>query len=91
MSKIIRVHDKQILITDETIKITIDWYIKNAIGCIREAQSGLVFVNDLKDYKAKKIAQIREYKSGNFYKGLWFWSKAYYLQTKKSVSMLGGF
>jgi hypothetical protein len=84
----IRVHDQSVLITKKTIKKTVNWYVKNAIGCIREAQSGDVFVNDFEDYRLQNIAKIKEYRSGNFEMWLGFWQQAYFIQCGESVPIL---
>ncbi len=84
-----RVHNKQVLITTETLTLTCKWYADNAQGCIDEAVSGEVFVNDLEKYTADKLADKTKYLSGKFDPWLGFWQKAHYLQSGQSVGLLG--
>lgn len=84
----IRIHGELVLITKDTIKKTNNWFARNCIGCIREAQSGEVFVNDVKGYTEWRLEQLREYRSNDFEKGLWYWQKAYYIQSGTSVPLL---
>ena len=85
--KVINVHGKRNVITEETIMNTRIWYANNALGCITEAVSGDVRVNDLEQYKEDKLAEIDQWLSADYQVSLAFWQTAYYLQTGCSVSI----
>ena len=84
-----RVYGERILITEGTIQKTIQSCIDNKLDCIREAAAGSVFVNDLAKYTIQCLDEIDRYKTNDFERGLWFWQKAYYIQSGESVGILG--
>lgn len=88
-SKRMLVHNEKVIITKDTILKTIEHFIKNQEGCIAEAVSGEVFVNDLDKYVAQCEERINDYQSGNFNVWLGFWQQAYYIQSGKCVGILG--
>lgn len=87
-SKVIMVHGELVLITNDTIRKTCAWYAKNQQGCIDEAQSGKVKVNDLQSYIIECEQLKQQYLNGEFEAGLWFWQRAYFIQSGHSVPML---
>ena len=87
-SQIMRGEGSPLTITAETIKKTCDWFAQNALNCIKEVEEGL-FVNDKEKYFSQKRKEHENYKTGNFKIWLGFWQKAYYIQTGKSVGILG--
>lgn len=84
-----RVHGELVTLTEETITKTNQWYSDNAQGCIDEALSGAVFVNDIESYVKGKKELKDKYLSGEFEIGLWYYQQAYYIQTSESVGILG--
>ncbi|AHK11624.1 hypothetical protein S140_217 [Shewanella sp. phage 1/40] len=87
-SQVVSVKGEQVLLTLEDIKKASVWYADNAQGCIDEAVSGKVFVNNIESYTASKLLDISNYRTGNFTPWLGFWQTAVYLKTGVSVPML---
>jgi hypothetical protein len=87
-SQTINVNNEPVILTLEDIQATALWFADNAQGCIDEAVSGKVFVNDIQSYKASKQLDIQNYLTGNFIPWLGFWQKAIYLKTGSSVPLL---
>ena len=87
-NKTIVVHGEPVVITNDTIRATCEWYANNQQACINEAQSGEVKVNDLQSYIAECELLKQQYQSGDFTTGLWFWQRAYFIQSGCSVPML---
>lgn len=91
----INVHGERVGILKDTIFYTWLLYAENAQRCIDEALSGKVKVNDLESYIKDQQALITEYTqnaedvlipSGLV---LWFWQKAYFIQSGECIGVLG--
>lgn len=90
------VHGERVLITDETIVKTWLECADNAQGCIDEILDGSEYCNP--DFKDTYIEQQKELKklytknANSIVKPsgleLWFWQKAYYIQSGESVGIL---
>ena len=80
--------DERVLLTEDTINKTCQWYADNAQGCINEVLNGEVTVNDIDSYIEEKIKSKADYLDKNFELGLWFYQKALYIQTGESVAIL---
>lgn len=87
-SQVVNVNDERVLLTLKDIQAAAMWYADNAQGCIDEAVSGKVFVNDIESYTASKLLDISNYRTGNFIPWLGFWQTAVYLKTGMCVPML---
>lgn len=70
-----------IRITQETILKTRQHFIDICYGCIKEAQSGDVYVNDIDDYVAWRHSQITEYMMGKNDHTVTFQQRALWIQT----------
>lgn len=75
-------------IKPESIEKARQWFIDNGHGCIKEAESGEVFVNDLSTYREKCLENIEAHKNGKFDHTFTFQQKAYFFQTGHSVALL---
>ena len=75
-------------LTPETLEQTKQSFIDGCKDCIREAESGEVFVNDLEDYTAWRLSQIRSYENDENSHTFTFLQRAYYIQTGESVALL---
>lgn len=91
----INVHGERVGILKDTIFYTWADFAENAQKCIDEALSGKVKVNDLESYIKDQQALIVEYTQNAEdvlippgWK-LWFWQRAYFIQSGKSVGILG--
>ena len=84
----ITVNHKPVTLTDETIAATRAWYIDNAEKCIKQAQSGEVRVNNLKEYVQGQTLRIVNMTAGCYDNTLGFIQMAYYIQTGESVALL---
>ena len=87
-SQVVNVKGEQVLLTLKDIQTAAVWYGDNAQGCIDEAVSGKVFVNDIESYTSSKLLDISNYRTGNFIPWLGFWQTAVYLKTGISVPIL---
>ena len=87
-TQIVNVYDERITLDINDIKAAQQWYANNAQGCIDEAVSGEVFVNDIDIYVRDKQQDKANYITGNFEPSLGFWQTAIYLKTKQSVPIL---
>lgn len=89
------VHGERVGILKDTIFYTWLSFAENAQGCIDEALSGKVKVNDQESYIKDQQALIAEYTQNA--EGvlipsgleLWFWQKAYFIQSVKCIGVLG--
>jgi len=88
MSLKMRVHGELVTLTDQTILKTNKWYADNAQGCIDEAVSGTVFVNNLDQYIEEKTARKAQFLSGDFKLWLGYYQQAYFIQTGQDVPIL---
>lgn len=75
-------------LTAETITKTEQWFIDNALGCIAEAESGEVFVNDFESYKAWQMEIVKKYTDKTYRPTLSFLLKAWYIQTGECPALL---
>ena len=75
-------------LTPETIAKTRQHFIDIFKGCISEAVSGEVRVNDLHSYIKSNEARIKEYENATHTISLTFLQRAYWLQTGKSIALL---
>lgn len=73
----IHVNGKLVVITDQTILATNQWFADNAQGCIDEALSGAVFCNDVDEVVKRNEKRKAEYLSGNFDLWLGYYQQAY--------------
>lgn len=89
MEQVINVNGERVIITEETIKATYQWYADNAQGYIDKALSGKVRVNDVHQYIIDKTTDKINYLNGKFQKSLAFWQQAYYIQSGECVGILG--
>ncbi|KAF1011077.1 MAG: hypothetical protein E5299_01498 [Burkholderia gladioli] len=76
-----------VVITDETIKKTRQWYADNAAHCIAEAESGTVRVNDLDEYRKWRQQQAARSLDGLDDHTFAFLQRAYFIQTGESVPL----
>ncbi len=90
----INVNGKRVAILKETIFYTWLTFAENAQGCIDEVLSGKVKVNDQESYIKEKQALVMQYAQNAedvlIPSGLelWFWQKAYFIQSGQSVGIL---
>lgn len=75
-------------LTPETVAKAEQWFIDNALGCIAEAESGEVYVNDFESYKAWQMAIVKEYTDKTYRPTFTFLQRAWYIQTGESVAFL---
>ncbi len=75
-------------ITKETIQVTRQWFVDNALACITEVEQGNVKVNNQERYI--QICRKRHYDAlaGKFDCSLAFIQRAHFIQTGKSVALL---
>lgn len=89
------VHGERVGILKETIFYTWLSFAENAQGCIDEVLNGTVKVNDQENYIKEKQALVMQYIQNAedvlipFGSQLWFWQRAYYMQSGESVGLLG--
>lgn len=81
-------HGERVLLSEDTVNKTCQWYADNAQGCIDEVLSGRVGVNDQPAYIESKLTDKENYLSKSFEVGLWFYQKALFIQTGQSTSIL---
>lgn len=79
---------ERVLLTEDTINKTCQWYANNAQGCLNDVLNGSVTVNDTNSYIEEKIKSKADYLDKNFELGLWFYQKALHIQTGESVAIL---
>jgi hypothetical protein len=87
-SQVVNVNNVPVSLTLVDIQKTAMWYADNAQGCINEAVSGKVLVNDLESYISSMKLDISNYMTGNFIPWLGFWQQAVYLKTGECVPLL---
>lgn len=90
--KSIRVHGEKVILTKDTIVKTREWFIQNELGCIAEVESGEVYLNPeygFDRYKGDCLSNIEKIKQGEWDHSLTFVQRAYYIQSGKSVGLLG--
>lgn len=85
----ITVHNQPVTLTTETISATRQWFIDNAQGCINEAVTGEVRVNDLPRYIKWNEVRIEDIKAGNSDHTFTFIQMAWYIQSGECVGLLG--
>jgi hypothetical protein len=77
-----------VTLTNKTIQQTREWFAANALDCIAEAESGEVFVNDLRAYKQWKQADHAESLAGKWDHTFTFLQRAHTLQTGECIALL---
>lgn len=77
-----------VIITDETIIKTRQWYVANQQACIEEARSGTVKVNDLYVYEDRCNKNITAIYKGKWDRTFAFMQRAYFIQTGKDLPLL---
>lgn len=87
-TQIVNVYDEKITLDINDIKAAQQWYADKAQGCINEAVSGKVFVNNIDSYVKDKQQDKVNYIAGNFEPSLGFWQTAIYLKTSQSVPLI---
>jgi hypothetical protein len=75
-------------LTAETIAATRQWFADNAQGCIDEAVSGVVRVNDLASYIEWRREQIADSLAGKGDHTFTFLQRAHTLQTGECIAFL---
>lgn len=81
-------HGERVILSNETIDKTCQWYADNSQGCIDEVLSGKVSVNDQDEYIKTKLADKHNYLTKNFDLSLAFYQKALYIQTGQNTAIL---
>jgi DNA-binding transcriptional regulator/RsmH inhibitor MraZ len=75
------------ILTEKTINLTRTWFAQNARKCSEDAISGVIKVNNLKDYLVScKIKE--EYALYGDINHFAFWQRAYFIQTGEFPSFL---
>ena len=77
-----------VILTDESVLRTREWFADNCLGCISEAKSGLVYVNDLEEYIVWQLDSRDRVLAGKDDHTFTFLQRAYFIQTGESVPML---
>ena len=75
-------------ITKETIIKTRQWFIDNTQGCIDEAMSGQVRVNDLNSYVESMLKRMDDIEAGGWDHTFTFQQRAVYIQTGECHALL---
>lgn len=75
-------------ITKETIIKTRQWFLDNTQGCIDEAVSGQVGVNDLENYVESMLKRMDDIESGEWDHTFTFQQRAVYIQTGECPALL---
>jgi hypothetical protein len=75
-------------LTKETLDKTCSSYADNLLKQLAQAEDGTQPVNNLESFREYVKEQCQVYKQGLFVAGLWFWQRAYFIQTGRSVSVL---
>ena len=75
-------------ITKETITKTRQWFIDNTQGCIDEAVSGQVRVNDLENYVESMLKRMEDVEAGEWDYTFTFQQRAFYIQTGECHALL---
>lgn len=90
----INVNGKRTPILKETVFYTWLAFAENAQGCIDEVLSGKVKVNDQENYIKEKQVLAMQYTQNAedvlipSSTALWFWQKAYFIQSGENVGIL---
>lgn len=82
---IITVANHPLKLTEETIQKTRQWFADNALGCIEDALSGLVKVNDLPRYVEQQYRRAADSLAGEFDHTRTFAQRALYIETGECV------
>lgn len=75
-------------LTKDTLDKTCLSYADNLLKQLEQAEDGTQPVNNLESFREYVKDQYQVYKQGAFVAGLWFWQRAYFIQTGRSVSIL---
>lgn len=75
-------------LTPASVQAAREWYAKNALACIAEAESGEVRVNDKSRYIADCLARRDAALVGEYDCTFAFWQRAYLIQTGECVPLL---
>ena len=75
-------------ITKETIIKTRQWFIDNTQGCIDEAMSGQVRMNDLDSYVQSMLKRMDDIEAGEWDHTFTFQQRAVYIQTGECHALL---
>jgi hypothetical protein len=86
--KDISVNGQIITLTKETLDKTCLSFANGIVQQLVGAMDGTAPVYSLPDFMQHVSDQYLKYLKGTFYPGLWFWQRAYFIQTGKSVSLL---
>lgn len=86
----ILIHGKPLILTEETLVSTCNWFADSSLKQIEEASDPDTKwpVNDLDSFIEQMTAQAQQYRSANFVPSLTFWQRAYFLQSGESVAIL---
>ena len=74
-------------LTEETIIKTRKWFAQNCLDCIKEAESGKAYINDLEAYRKWRLEERENDLNGKNDKTFTFLQRAYFVQTGESVPM----
>lgn len=77
-----------VVITQDSIQKCRQWFADNAQGCINQAKSGEIYVNDLFQYTERQEALTDEYLDGAWDHTFAFLQRAHYIQTGECVALL---
>jgi hypothetical protein len=77
-----------VVITNESIEKTRQWFINNLLSCIIDTRIGTQFVNDVEKYTDDSLSQIVDFQRGENDHTFTFQQRAYYIQTGDSVPLL---
>lgn len=74
-------------LTPETILATRKHFYDICMGCIKEAKSGEVFVNNLEKYISSQLEKSERYMTGGGDRTFTFLQRAYWIQTGEMLPL----
>lgn len=84
----IYVHEKPVILTDETLDKTWAWFADNCRACARDALAGKFYTNNPAAYASDEEARAGQYDRREGRMSLTFIQRAYFIQTGESVPLL---
>jgi hypothetical protein len=77
-----------VVLTEDTMQKTREWFANNARECIEEVRSGEVKVNDPEAYYTWCEERAKRALEGHYDHTFAFLQRAYFIQTGKSIAFL---